>query len=364
MSQEKVSELISHIMTALSGCALYAEQHPVFGEFAEKALRVLEELYEEGSVSIVMIGDSLIVNDKPFLDRGVYVSNFFKRLRKKKIEKIILRKGLDISEFRKFISVMASRDDITSSPNISVGIIEVRLKTAGADISALLDKGISRVRETFNGLSRFRRLDTVSLEDAVMDFISTLKKEMNVLRLVSPVKSYNEYTYIHATNVSVLALFQAESMGLRGEDLHDIGLAGLLHDVGKMFVPTSVLDKQTKLTQEEWVEMKKHPVHGAMYLSKLPDVPPLAPIVAFEHHMKFDGSGYPETKKFGRNQHLVSQMVTIADFFDALRTDRPYRKALDVPTIAGMMKGASGKDFNPELVEIFLCSLARVSNSL
>lgn len=363
MLQTKVSEFVSHVMTALSGCTLYSQQHPVFAEFAEKANALLEDLFVEGSVSFLMIGESLIVNDTPFLEKGFSVANFLKRLRKKKIEKIVIRKGTDSEEFRQFLAGLASRGEVAPSSNISVGIVEIKLKSSGIDAAALLNKGVSKVKGSFQGVSRFRQLDMVSLEDAVLDFISTLKKEINVLRIVSPVKSYSEYTYIHATNVAVLTLFQAEALGIRGEDLHDIGLAGLLHDVGKMFVPGEVLEKKSALTPEEWLEMKKHPVHGAIYLSRMKDVPPLAPIVAFEHHMKYNGSGYPDTKRMSRKQHIVSQMVTIADFFDALRTERPYRKPLDVRTVTGLLKEGANKDFNPELVGSFLSGLARVSDA-
>jgi len=364
VAHKEVSEFFSYLMTAISGRALYAGDHPVFVEYAEKALNVLENLYVDEILSITMIGDSLIVNDTPFMEKAGYVVNFLKRLKKKRLEKIIIRKGLEIEEFRSFINGMSLRDVPSSTPHISVGTIEIRMKGTETGVPELMGRSVSRVKDAYTGLSRFRKLDTVSLEEAVLDFISTLKKEMNVLRVVSPVKSHDEYTYIHATNVSVLALFQAESLGLKGEILHDIGMAGLLHDVGKMFVPVEVLEKQGKLTTEEWMEMRRHPLYSAMYLSKLRDVPALAPIVAFEHHIKFDSTGYPTTKRIWRRQHIVSQMVTIADFFDALRTDRPYRKAMDVRTVAGLMKEGSGKDFNPRLVEVFLSSLARVSNAL
>jgi response regulator RpfG family c-di-GMP phosphodiesterase len=76
--------------------------------------------------------------------------------------------------------------------------------------------------------------------------------------------------------------------------------------------------------------------------------------------MKFDGSGYPDTKRRGRKQHLISQLVTISDFFDALRTERPYRKALDVQTIIGLMKESAGRDFNPLLIDNFLNALKRI----
>jgi len=106
--------------------------------------------------------------------------------------------------------------------------------------------------------------------------------------------------------------------------------------------------------------MKQHPAAGAKYLSALPDVPKLSMITAFEHHMKFDGSGYPSTKRQGKKQHIVSQMVAIADFFDALRTERPYRKAMDIATIIGLIKEATGKDFNPLLVENFFSALKQI----
>ncbi|MHB8881251.1 MAG: HD-GYP domain-containing protein [Thermodesulfovibrionales bacterium] len=358
----RISELIGHLMTAISSCSLYSEIHPVVREFSVKALDILAGLYAGDSINITLIGDSLIFNDIPFVEKGVHISNFIKRLKRKKIDRIIIKRSPDIGEVLSFVISLTGREKVPSTDHISVGVIEIRLKGSGTDAAALLDSGISKVRETLSGLTRFRKLDMVGLEDAVIDFLSVLKKELNVLRIVSPVKSHNEYTYVHATNVSVLTIFQAEALGFKGENLRDIGLAGLLHDVGKMFVSNTVLDKQGKLDEEEWNEMRMHPVYGALYLSKLPDTQPLAAIVAFEHHMKYNGTGYPDTKRSGRNQHIVSQMVAIADFFDALRTERPYRKPLPVPAIISMMQEGSGKDFNPMLVENFLSSLSLISD--
>jgi HD-GYP domain-containing protein (c-di-GMP phosphodiesterase class II) len=127
-----------------------------------------------------------------------------------------------------------------------------------------------------------------------------------------------------------------------------------------VFVSKEVLEKQTRLDGTEWDEMKKHPIQGAVYLSTLQDVPKLALIAAFEHHMKFNGKGYPETKRRGRKQHIISQLVAISDFFDAIRTERPYRKALEVQAVVRLMKEAAGNDFNPMLVDNFLNALKRI----
>ena len=360
MSLEVVSKFISHIMTAMSSCSLYSEKNPLLQEFSEKAFLLLEELYQDDSFSFLIFDNSLIFNNVPLTAKGMHVSSFITTMKKKKIEKVVFRKGLEADEFKKFIIGMASRDFISSSPHLSVGIVEVKLKAPETDVTSLMSDGVSKFQGVCQEISKFKTLDMIGLDDAVLNFISTLKKESNVLRIISPVKSYSDYTYVHAANVSVLTMFQAESFGLKGEILHDIGLAGLLHDVGKMFVSRSVIGKQARLNEDEWADMKRHSVHGAMYLSKLPDMPPLTIIAAFEHHMKFDGSGYPETKRYGRKQHIVSQMVAIADVFDALRTERPYRKALDLQATSRLLKEGAGKEFNPVLVDSFLLSLKSV----
>ncbi len=358
---EQISEFLSHVMTAVSSCSLYSERHPVVTEFAGRALALAEKLYADDRLSFTLVGESFMVNEVPFIEKGLHIANFIKRLRKKKIDKIVISRSPDPEEMAGLIIGLASREKLASTGHISVGIVEVRLKSADATSCALLDGGMSKVRESLLGVSRFRELDMIGLEDAVIDFLAVLKKELNVLRIISPVKTHNEYTYVHATNVSVLSIFQAEVLGFTGEALRDIGLAGLLHDVGKIFVTNTILDKPGKLDDNEWDDMKKHPVYGAMYLSKQASASPLAAIVAFEHHMKFNGSGYPETKRIGKAQHIVSQIVAIADFFDALRTERPYRKTLEVAVIARMLQEGAGKDFNPVLVGSFLSSLAEVT---
>ncbi len=357
MSQGKITELISHIITALSNCSLYSEEHPLVGEFSEKALGVMEGLFTDDTLAFTLLGDSIVFNNNPVTDKGTHLSNFKRRLRRKGIEKIIIRKGLTLEELKKFIAGVSSAEKVASSPHLSVGMVEVKLRSEGADVSALVNENITKVKGIYQGIAKFKRLDMVSLEDAVAGFITTLKRETNVLRIVSPVKSYSEYTYVHATNVSVLTIFQAEALGMKGESLHDVGLAGLLHDVGKMFVSKDVLDKETKLDLEDWNAIKRHPVFGARYLATLSEIPKLALITAFEHHMKFDGTGYPDTKRRSRRQHIMSQMVAIADVFDALRTKRPYHAPLESATVAQFMREARGKDFNPVLVENFLGAL-------
>jgi HD-GYP domain-containing protein (c-di-GMP phosphodiesterase class II) len=358
---DKFSEFISCLVTAMSTVALYSKEHASVTELSAKVLAILDNLYVDDIFSLTLLGRNLIFNDTPITEKGIHIENFRKRLRTNGIEKIIIKKGVSIEELQRFLSMMALRKESPgSSEHILLGTVQVRFRSEEAEVLALLNENISMIKDVYQGVSRFKKLDMFGLEESVVGFISALKREANVLRIVSPVKSYSEYTYVHAANVSVLTLFQAEFIGLKGESLYDAGLAGLLHDVGKMFISKEVLEKQTRLDGTEWNEMKKHPIHGAIYLSTLQDVPKLAVIAAFEHHMKFNGKGYPETKRRGRRQHSISQLVAISDFFDAIRTERPYRKALEVQAVVMLLKEAAGKDFNPMLVDNFLNALKRI----
>jgi HD-GYP domain-containing protein (c-di-GMP phosphodiesterase class II) len=359
----ETADFIADIMIAISNCTLYRKEHPAVLHLCETAHGRLGALYAEDTFSIALLDGSLHVNNQPFSEKSLHVKNFMKKLKRKEIEKIIISRGVTANELMEFTAEVALSRRITGTyPHIMWGIVEVKRGSgAGVDVSTVMEENIEKLKGVFHGVSRFKRLDMAGLEEIVVSFIETLKHEVNILKVISPTKSYSDYTFTHNTNVSVLSIFQAQALEFRDEILHDIGLAGLLHDVGKMFISKEVLGKQGKLTDREWEEMKKHPTYGAMYLATLPDIPKYALVAAYEHHMKFSGGGYPATRRKGGRQHIISQLISISDFFDALRTDRPYRKSVDPSSIVGLLTETSGKDFNPYLVENFVRSYKQVT---
>src|SRR5262249_35040434 len=113
------------------------------------------------------------------------------------------------------------------------------------------------------------------------------------LLALTTLKNYDNYTFTHMVNVSILTMGQARALGIDGPLLREFGMAALMHDIGKVKTPLEVLNKPDKLTDAEFVIMKRHVVDGAEILRRTPEVPTLAPVVAFEHHLRIDGSGYP-----------------------------------------------------------------------
>ena len=246
-----------------------------------------------------------------------------------------------------------------STPHIRLGALGVRtggekgenLPDVEGDFLSRAD--LDRFKEIYDGASSFRELEVKGLEEIAAAFVAAIKREANVLKMISPVKAYSEYTYTHATNVALLAIVQGERLGIGDELLHEVGVAGLMHDVGKLFISKDVLDKKGKLEKEEFEEMMRHPVHGARYLAGMKGLTPLASLASFEHHRKFDGSGYPSLRAGEKGQHLCSQIVAIADFFDALRSNRPYRAGWEAERILSLMREEVGRAFNPVLLASF-----------
>src|SRR6266446_7182135 len=154
-------------------------------------------------------------------------------------------------------------------------------------------------------------------------------------------------------NVDVLSMALAEFLGLLGTDVRTFGIAGLLHDVGKIKIPLEVLTKPGRLTDEERALMNEHPVAGARLLLDVEQDLDLAVVVAYEHHILINGGGYPALH-YARDCHQSSKLVHVCAVYDALRTRRPYREAWSVEKTLGYLEERSGVEFDPELSGAFV----------
>lgn len=360
---ETVRDFITTFTIAISNCSLYSKEHDTFDELAKKTYNMLSEIMGE-RCEIMIIENELIVDKKVIKDVGINKANFIRRLKRKGITRIDFLKEVSFSEIKQFIvDVSDAGKRLGAYPHIKTGTIDVCIlspKSAAVDsdsIPHLSSEEIEKVKDIFHSISPFKKLSIVGLEEIVAHFIATFRREAHILKLLSPVRSFSEYTYTHATNVALLSLFLADSLGIKDELLHEIGVAALLHDTGKLFISKEILDKNGKLDDREFAEIKKHPLYGARYLAKMDNLTRLAPVIAFEHHMRYDGSGYPEYHVDRRGQHILSQIVAISDFFDALRSRRPYRESLEAKDVIGLMKKGVEKDFNPFLLDHFIRSI-------
>ena len=177
------------------------------------------------------------------------------------------------------------------------------------------------------------------------------KALINLVRL----KRKDEYTYLHSVAVAALMMNFARHLGLDAAMVQDLGVAGLLHDVGKVAVPGAVLNKSGSLSDSEWQTVRAHPAAGHRLLSKSPDVPEAALEVCLRHHEKVDGTGYPG-RVAGEALSLFARIGAICDVYDAVTSDRPYKRAwTPVDALTEMQKWPG--HFDPKLLERFADSL-------
>jgi putative nucleotidyltransferase with HDIG domain len=174
-------------------------------------------------------------------------------------------------------------------------------------------------------------------------------------RLLIPllrIKAYDQYTTTHSINVAVLVMALAEALGHVPRDVRALGIAGLLHDLGKVRVPPEILTKPGALSPEERERLNRHPSDGARLILNSDKALTLQASVAFEHHIWIDGGGYPQ-RRFSRDCHYASTLVHVCDVYDALRTDRPYRAAWTSARALEYIERRSGKEFDPDVAEAF-----------
>jgi putative nucleotidyltransferase with HDIG domain len=153
-------------------------------------------------------------------------------------------------------------------------------------------------------------------------------------------------------NVSILTMAQARALGIDGTLLREFGLAGLMHDIGKVRTPAEILRKPDRLTEDEMTVMRRHVVDGAEILRRTPEIPSIAPVVAFEHHLRSDGTGYPVGVSRAK-LNLATMLCSIADVYDAMRSQRAYQGSLPTERILEVMKRADGHQFDQHLVRRF-----------
>ncbi|MFZ5642540.1 MAG: HD-GYP domain-containing protein [Bacillota bacterium] len=176
-----------------------------------------------------------------------------------------------------------------------------------------------------------------------------------LLHNISAVK--DNYLANHQKNVSRISVLTAEYIGLNNELKNIVQTSALFHDIGKINIPNSILFKPTDLTDREWVIMKQHPITGAeiFHLEKHKDNPDFSSVVRviLHHHERWDGEGYPYGLK-GENIPLGSRIIAITDAFDAMTTDRPYRKRMSTEEACQEILKCAAKQFDPYLVERFI----------
>lgn len=221
-----------------------------------------------------------------------------------------------------------------------------------ASVDFTLREEAEAVRWMHGESARTNAIPLVEAEAVVRSLSVALHADGRLMIPLLRLKAFDQYTTTHSINVSILVMALAEALGHVPRDVRALGIAGLLHDLGKVRVPPEILTKPGALSPDEREIIDRHPAEGARLILNSDRELTLQAAVAFEHHIWIDGGGYPR-RRFPRDCHYASTLVHICDVFDALRTDRPYRPAWTSAQALEYIERRSGKEFDPALAEAF-----------
>jgi putative nucleotidyltransferase with HDIG domain len=360
-------ELVRRLAAGLRAAELYAPQHPLVSRSVTALTAACTaQLADAQSLIVGFIGDDVVVNDTRLGRGSASLTGFVRGLRDREIEKITFHRGITAEEIRSFLGELADRrsrkplsERLASSGVRRIAIGKLSVEDTPQDAMGIeaarrvYGTAVSSAETLWQQAKAGEKPDPENARKIIDSLANIVTQDRTSLMALTALKKYDNYTFTHMVNVAALAMAQARALNLEGPLLREFGFAALMHDIGKVNTPLEVLNKPGKLTEEEFKIMKMHVVDGAHILRRTPEMPALAPVVAFEHHLRQDLSGYPENIGH-RKLNLCTQIVSIADVFDALRSNRPYREGLATARIRSIMGEQGNPAFNQSLLRRFV----------
>jgi len=362
-------ELLRRFAAAVRSAQLYSKGHTIITRNIEALAVAVHGLHAlSPSVVIGLVGDEIIVDDMP-MAKAESLGPLVRRLQQNHVERVAIDKGVTNEEVATFIEAITAADaregesaeeesPIPTLPHIRVGRVTVEKRIEGdlddiAAIKRLYNQAVGAASAIWESALTEGKPDATVARHMVDGLAQAVAQNRTALLALTTLKDYDNYTFTHMVNVSILTMGQARGLGIDGPLLREFGLAALMHDIGKVRTPLEILNKPDKLTEEEFATMKRHPVDGGEILRQTPDVPALAPVVAFEHHLRMDGSGYPHAV-FRTSLNLGTMLCSIADVYDAMRSQRRYQESHPTDRILAVLKRNDGQQFDQHLVRRFV----------
>ncbi|MGH7515896.1 MAG: HD-GYP domain-containing protein [Gemmatimonadales bacterium] len=358
-------KFLTSLGQTLSVMGLYPAGHPSRERAVDASFDLLRELVLDDTPPRFSFLEGDVICGRQVV-RELAGWEWGSRLAAAGIQRIEFLDGVERDEYAGWLSDMLQRIAGETPPSaearqlypgkIRYGAVEVRgseSASAGASEDApSLDAEADAIQWMHGEVQQLGRLPLLEAEAVVRSLSLAMHSQSQIRLPLLQLKSFDQYTTTHSSNVAVLSMGLAEYLGLGSREIRQFGVAGLLHDLGKVRIPKEILIKPGKLTEEEREVMQRHPVDGARILLERDTRLETAAFVAYEHHIMLDGGGYPRLR-YARDCHYASKLVHVCDVYDALCTDRPYRPAWASDRALGYLAERAGLEFDPEIAQTF-----------
>jgi HD-GYP domain-containing protein (c-di-GMP phosphodiesterase class II) len=368
--RDKIKICFIYLMNAIQAGKIYTGDHPKFREYLNRLYTIVQEILEDRKELILgIIGGEAAWEDEIFFHLRGKLGLLIDFLEKNGVERIIFQQGLRPEELREFIIFLTrvKRQQKISEQeyfnlhgiqNIRAGKLRTMVRGEGvaAEAEATRTRYEGSVRTVSHALNVVLENEEVDYLDLRFNILGIMEdfvgRHQELLNLVS-VKRRDLVTFVHLLNVTLLAMFFGSKLQFAKDDVLDLGIAALYHDVGKLYISLKVIQKDSKLSDSEFLQVRDHPLLGARILEGYKDALGILPIVVcYEHHLRHDQTGYPKSR-YARKPHPASMMVSICDVYDALALKRSYKKDYPPEKIHELMMLEKGKIFEPQLLDKF-----------
>ena len=342
----------------------------------EKFISTVNPLISQGNtLTLELVGEFFYLNESRVRYSMEYLLNFdflVREFKRRSLGSITLNSEITLQDIQLFLKPFIASafsqqpfDALSKSTaminSLSVGPLKKIKEEGDFDIRKQVKKtyfnAVSFTQGVINKIKSGERVNIKKAKRVVENMVDMILEEEELLIGMTAIKDYDEYTYHHSVNVSILSVALGQRIGLSRKALTDLGLVALFHDIGKMEVPPEILNKPTNFDENEWKIVKKHPFWGVRALLKLKGLDPTSiktAIVAFEHHLNYDMTGYPKISK-PLILDFYSRVVSLADQYDAMTSARVYSRNPMAPdkSLSIMMERA-GRELDPILFKFFI----------
>jgi putative nucleotidyltransferase with HDIG domain len=360
---------LTALARSLATMALYSSGHPARERAVDRSYTLLRDLQAfDPTPRFSFLGDEVIYGEHVVRELGDW--EWAPRLAGAGVQRLEFEADVNREEFEDFLeqvlarfmlaAVDSSEARTSRRAGVKFGSIGIRGSALTepapapqtATVSYSLGEEADMVRWMHAEVSERGGLPLLEAEAVVRSLSVAMHADGGFVLPLLQLKQFDEYTTTHSLNVSVLTMALAEHLGLGARAVRGFGVAGLLHDLGKVRIPLEILNKPGKLSDEERKVMQAHPVEGARIILAGDRELDLAAAVAYEHHMMLNGGGYPTCR--GRGCHQASHLVHVCDVYDALRTNRPYRAAWEAARTLEYIEEKAGTEFEPTVARAFV----------
>ncbi|MDD2679736.1 MAG: HD domain-containing protein [Candidatus Omnitrophica bacterium] len=370
---QKIEQTFKDLLSSLQTAKLYGIGHPITKNAIDKAYLSLQDVLAEREELVVgIIGEELAFEKEIFFDLSRLLKQMVIYLKDREIERISFNRALENEELHKFINFLTlPKEEIRGGPaeflllagvrNIAIGKVKSSPAATGArpplqqplDLTAMYQGSLDKVSLPLANIINREAIDGLSLKLTFNNIIENLGAYYQQLLKLVTIKRYDLGTFTHLLNVAILSIYFSSKLGFSKDVVMDIGLSALFHDIGKLYISRKTIRKPGALSDTEFTAMESHTVLGAKLLMQYVETIGIMPIVvSFEHHLKYDLSGYPRFP-FKNKQHIASAIVSICDVYDALSQKRTYKVDYPPDMIYNLMLRGSGTTFEPGLLDVF-----------